>query len=70
MVLTSSADFVVVLECFYRSECGWLIGGEILDFAAGHLLDLIALMDDFSAAPITASYILVSMHQTRETEVA
>lgn len=36
------------------------------------MLDLVALMDDFSVAPNTASYNLVlkAMHQAKETEVA
>lgn len=40
--------------------------------APSDMLDLVAMMDDFSVAPNTASYNLVlkAMHQAKETEVA
>ncbi|VVA92738.1 unnamed protein product [Arabis nemorensis] len=50
----------------------YLRANLMMGATAGDMLDLVALMDDFSVAPITASYNLVlkAMHQARETEAA
>lgn len=50
----------------------YLRANLMMGAAAGDMLDLVALMDDFSVAPNTASYNLVlkAMHQARETEAA
>ncbi|KAL1198381.1 Pentatricopeptide repeat-containing protein [Cardamine amara subsp. amara] len=50
----------------------YLRANLMMGASAGDMLDLVALMDDFSVGPNTASYNLVlkAMHQARETEAA
>ncbi|KAH0878516.1 hypothetical protein HID58_065910 [Brassica napus] len=50
----------------------YLRANLMMGAAPSDMLDLVAMMDDFSVAPNTASYNLVlkAMHQAKETEVA